>query len=131
MKVKCILEKVTQNQISVLGKNPDRKNDFGITVDKEYIVFGLTFYFDGWGNGCFVQIITDNDHLIQVPILLFEVVDNRMSSLWEFKLFSSGTIAMWPPSFYAEFYHDDLFEEIPEIVKDFNKVKHKIMTEFE
>ncbi|RKR84189.1 hypothetical protein BDD43_4416 [Mucilaginibacter gracilis] len=131
MKVRCNSVKISDSNLHTLGKNAAAKNHFNITIGKEYVVFGLIFGFDDWGCGCFAQILSDYDHLIQVPIILFDIVDNRISNYWDLRKSVDGNITLWPSSFYLEYYHDDLFEEVPDIVADFKKVKQSIITEFE
>lgn len=41
----------------------------------------------------------------------------------------SGTVALWPPSFFGEFYRDDLSEGVPEITDDYERVKRQIEAE--
>lgn len=130
MKIKSISLKLNETELHILGKHPSAKNHFHITVGKEYTVFGLTFEFNEFGNGCFVQIISDYNHLLHVPIALFEIIDSRISKYWEIRQFKQGGITMWPPSMYKEFYHDDLSEDVPEIIDDFKKVKEQILFEF-
>lgn len=119
MKIKCIQLKLNDSQCSILGKNPSAKNSFYLTLNREYAVFGLTFKNGEFGNGCFVEILSDHSHLISVPLILFEIVDHSISKYWMIKLFPEGTITMWPPSMYREFYHDDLSEDVVEVVEDF------------
>lgn len=128
MKISCNSKKLKTDQLYILGKHAESLNNFHITIGNDYIVFGLRF--NGVNNGCFVQILSDYNHLIEVPILLFDIIDSRSSGFWEIKLFSEGSITLWPPSFYREYYHDDLFEEVLEIVEDFKKVNQQITTEF-
>ncbi len=55
---------------------------FDITVGKEYVVYGLTTYF----NKVWYYICDDNrDYPIWYPAPLFEVVDNRASSFWKYR----------------------------------------------
>ena len=130
MKIKCISVKLNEDQLFVLGKYSSAKNHFSISLGEEYVVFGLTFEFNEFGNGCFVQILSNNNHLVHVPITLFDIIDERMSKYWELKKFPGGNIAIWPPTLYKEFYHDDLSEDVPEVVEDFKRIKEQILSEF-
>lgn len=131
MKVKCISEKLNTDQLHILGNNAARKNHFSISIGKEYTVFGLTSSFGDMGCGCFVQLLSDYDHLVHIPIVLFEIVDSRLSKYWELKRFADGDIAIWPPSLYQEYYHDDLSEDVYEVIEDFKLVKAQILHEFD
>jgi hypothetical protein len=130
MKVKCVAQQLKEEQYYMLGKNPIAKGHYSITSGKEYTVFGLSFLFGSDGNGCFIQILSDYEHLITVPIALFEIVDKRLSVLWELKIFNDGDVTLWPPSFYRDYYHDDLSEDIPDVVLDFKDLKVIILNEF-
>jgi hypothetical protein len=130
MRVKCISQKLDEDQNYKLYRNSKAKEYSHITLGKEYPVFGLSFLFDSEGNGCFVQILSDYDHLLSIPIALFEIIDKRMSVFWEFKRFNDDCLTLWPSSFYRDYYHDDLFEGVPDIVADFYNVKLKILNEF-
>lgn len=130
MKIKCVSVSLNEDQLYVLGKHANVKNNFSLSVGKEYVVFGLTFEFLESGNGCFVQILSDSNHLVHVPIILFEIIDNRMSKFWELKNFPDGNVAIWPPTLYREFYHDDLSEDTIEVTEDFKRVKEQILGEF-
>ena len=130
MKIKCIKEKLDDDQLSILGEYAHAKNSFSISADKEYIVFGLTFEFGDLGHGCFVQILSDNNHLMHVPMVQFVTTDDRVSKYWEIKSYSDGGVTLWPPSMYREFYHDDLTEDVIDVIEDFKRVKQQILSEF-
>lgn len=85
-------------------------------------MIGLTFSFGNIGIGCFLENISDYGRLTSAPECLFETVDPRVSKFWELKLLDNGDILLWPPSFYQDYYHDDLSEGVPEIVSDFKRV---------
>jgi hypothetical protein len=126
----CTSVTSTLEQKELMGK-PYSHSDFHISEGRKYVIFGLTFTSNGTkSNVCFLQIISDYGHLISVPIFLFDIVDKKVSKYWELKIFQDKGIALWPPSFYKEFYHDDLFEGVDEIVKDFKVVKANIEAEF-
>lgn len=131
MKLNCVSQKLQIIDLEILGEYPEKKNHFFITTGKEYVVFGLSFYSNRYGKGCFVQILSDHNHLIDVPIKLFKITDNRSSRYWNIKINENGDMFLWPASFFEEFYHDDLSEGIDHIVKDFDLVKDKILTEFD
>jgi hypothetical protein len=40
-----------------------------------------------------------------------------------------GDVCLWPPSFFAEFYHDKLSDGDPEIAKDFQRVYSELAEE--
>lgn len=130
MVVKCISQKLNNEQVEFVA-DIFKSSDFHVTIGKEYLIYGMTFNPSEGNKICLVQHISDNGHLVSSPILLFEVVDNRASQFWKIRLLPSGDVTLWPESFYKEFFHDDLFEEVPEIVDNFMKVKSLMENEFE
>ncbi len=126
MKILCKSKTLSSEHVQILGDYAEQKNHFHITVGKEYIVLALTFD----EHTCFVQIVSDYEHLIHVPIILFDVTDERISSYWIYRKLDDNCFALWPSSFFKEFYNDDLFEEVDEIVKDFSIVRAQIESEY-
>jgi len=107
-------------------------SDFHISKDKEYLVLGISFLFDPSVGRCsMVEIVNEYGHLSSVPLFLFEIINPSVSKYWKIKIFNEFTIAFWPEPFYREYFHDDLSENIEEVVNDFKKVKHLLEKEFE
>lgn len=67
--------------------------------------------------------------LISIPIELFEIIDSRVSKYWSIS-YSDSTTRFWPNEFYQEYFPDDLFEEVTEVISHFNEVKNKLEIEF-
>ena len=128
MIVRCKLSYPTEEQIAHLGPEFVRQQAFGIEPGEEYVVLALTVDFGSrhLGLGPWVRIYTRKHvaHIItSAPLCLFEVVDPRPSRYWELRAPEGATVAtLWPPSFYREYYHDDLSEDVPEVVADFERV---------
>ncbi|MFC4815679.1 hypothetical protein [Flavobacterium sp. GCM10023249] len=76
----------------------------------------------------YVQIYLDNK-LISIPVELFEIIDSRVSKYWLVS-YANSTTRLWPNEFYKEYFHDDLFEEVPEVLSQFSEVKNKLESEF-
>jgi hypothetical protein len=76
-----------------------------------------------------VDIASDSGYLYPVPLCLFEVIDGRVSQHWQVRQYEDGDLTLWPPSFYREYYHDDLIEGVPEVVDDFRRVRIQIEDE--
>jgi len=129
MIVRCISNELTVEQKGVLPEE-FRSSDFHVTIEREYIVFGLTINSINDQTVCLVQHISDYGHLINTPMFLFDITDKRVSKYWEIKIHSDESITFWIPSFYKEYYHDDLFEGVPEIKEDFEIMKKKIEEEY-
>src|SRR4029077_7096980 len=103
---------------------------FHITPGKEYIVFGLTIGIesDSAGKGLFIDHLSDSPlgYLVSTPACLFEIVDGTASRHWQLRIQKDGAVTRWPPSFYREYYHDDLSSLVPEVVQDFQRVRQLI-----
>jgi hypothetical protein len=126
MKVKCIVELPIDQQGLALGKhyNPG-KQTFNLSVGREYFVYGLTFL----SGAPWVEILEDFGYLYSAPLCLFEITDARVSRYWQLQIGPDSTVMLWPPSFYREYYFDDLIEGVPDILDDFRKVRTQIEAE--
>ncbi|WP_255156277.1 hypothetical protein [Ferruginibacter sp. HRS2-29] len=111
------------SQLELLPKSY-ANSDFHITELKKYLVFGITISVGASGNQiCDVQIVSDYGHIAHAPLVLFEIIDSRVSKYWQLKILKSGQIAFWPEKFFKEFFHDDLSEDIPSAIEDFKLVR--------
>lgn len=129
MIVKCIAELPTRDQAKRLGEHYRGGNQaFGVVPGTEYIVFALTML----GGEPWVEI-TDSDldpgYLWGVPLCLFEIVNPRLSVLWEARIVKNGELRLEPPSLSRHNYHDDLFEGVEEVVADFRRVRQDLEEE--
>lgn len=107
-----------------------RSAEFHISLDKEYVVLGISFMLDDSVGRCsFVEVTNDYGHLSSVPLLLFEIIDPRVSKYWVIRQLGSFTFTLWPNDFYTEYFHDDLSNNVPEIVESFNKIRIKLEEE--
>lgn len=131
MIVKCIAQRLTDEQVLAVGPKYLRSQDYHVEVGRKYIVYGLDFVLSHELHLANVHHLNDYGHLASTPMCLFEIVDDRMSSLWITKMIGLDLVAIWPPSFFQKYYHDDLSEGETHIVEDFKKVQHFIDSEFE
>ena len=124
MRVRCVREYPSEEQIAHLGPNFYRNQSFPITVGKEYLVLGIETYNNSvaYGTCVGIQYKTDDGNLLSTPIILFEITDPRVSNYWEARITDDGGLLLWPTAFYREYYHDDLSSGVPEVMKDFNYV---------
>jgi hypothetical protein len=79
---------------------------------KEYLLIGTLFSVFGIR---FLKSITyvyifDSNHLFEVPLELFEVVENKVSSEWSIKVWENGEITLWPDLFYQDGFLEDFAE---------------------
>ncbi|WP_061296267.1 hypothetical protein [Leptospira interrogans] len=100
MKVKCI--KLKTEKTYQIEHVPDWMEKF-MTVGEIYTVFGLDFDLDVLS----VCIFFDERHLVEVPMELFEVVDNTVSNEWKAKLWEDGRFTLWPEMFYEEDFSEN------------------------
>jgi hypothetical protein len=131
MRVRCLSASPSPEQLAAFGEGYYKNQALGVEPGTTYIVLGLTFHVRSnlYGTNVTVAIDDDEGHLAEVPLCLFEIVDDRASRYWVIRQWEGGADALWPPSFFAEFYHDDLSEGMPEMVSDYERVKRQIETE--
>jgi hypothetical protein len=131
MKVRCLHEYPTPEQLAQLGADLYRHQRFNITVGQKYLGLGLSFYFTSrlTGPGITFEHKDNDGEPTAAPAFLFEVIDPRASKYWELKIDEDGTARLWPPSFYSDFYHDDLSEDVPKVVKDYRQVLARLQEE--
>ena len=67
---------------------------------------------------------------IQCLAILFEIVDGSPSKYWQAVIGPSGQFVLWPPSWFAEYYHDRLSDGDPVIYADFLEVRDRLQTEY-
>ncbi len=125
MLVECIAEKPTADQIPLLGKRYlGPKQSYGVRLGGEYLVFAI----DADATVPWVQILDENDHLVSVPLCLFEIVEASLPSIWRARRENTG-LHLWPASFFRPFYHEDLLNGEAEVVADFKRVREILETE--
>jgi len=129
MRVRCVAESVTAEQGAKLGPlYQGGRQSFGVKLGSEYLVFGISVA-DG---AVLLEIAQEYDQLYPVPMLLFEIVDPKVPSLWQARQSEDGTLFLWPPSFFdREYYHQDLVEQVPSVVEDFRRVRRRLELETE
>jgi hypothetical protein len=133
MIVRCVSQYPNEDQLKYLGLKFFKDRAFGVILGREYIVFALTIVVepDASGRGLFLDHLTETNYgnLVRTPACLFEIVDGTASRYWEVRVREDGTVTLWPPSFYREYYHDDLSEGLPDVVEDFRRIRALIEAE--
>lgn len=124
MKVRCLQVYPDADQLATLGPAFFRERQFFITEGEIYLVLGLSFLWNArlFGSGMTLQVKNDYGRPTWAPACLFEIIDSRVSSYWELKIDGDGDVHLWPPSFYRDYYHDDLSEEVPAVLEDYKRV---------
>jgi hypothetical protein len=117
MKVKFKTKQIT-NELVAKFENPLLlKQDFHLDIDACYIVFGLYIRKNG---AITIDCLNKYDHLRDYPLDLFEVVDNTVSKYWLMKTREDGGVSFMPKEYYDnEYFHDDLSEDDPEMIRQF------------
>ncbi|EMO53201.1 hypothetical protein [Leptospira noguchii] len=116
MKVKCI--KLKTEKTYRIKHVPDWMEEF-MKIGDTYTVFGLEFNLDM----LYVSIFSDG-HLSDVPMELFEIIDEKASSEWKAKLWEDGRFTLWPEMFYEE----DFFENFSDWQTD-ERERFKVLRE--
>ena len=101
-----------------------------LELEHDYVVIGLQLETDSliWGSGVWVQL-ADGDGLLIVPLCLFDVIDSRLPRRWEVRRWEDESVTMWPPAFYAEYFHDDLAAAKAPAVEAFRRVRDALEIE--
>jgi hypothetical protein len=129
MIVRCVEPLPTPAQAKVLGAHYIAgKQQFGVVVGVEYVVFALKLL----GGQPWIDI-TDPDlepgYLFGAPLCLFEIVDARVPYIWQARIGNTGELRIAPSSFFRDYYYDDLFEGIADVVADFRAVRRQLEDE--
>jgi hypothetical protein len=133
MKVRCIARRPTPSQVAEFGFSSPFKRDFHVTIGKQYLVLALEFISESnfYGRGVLIEAIDDFGDWAMFPLLLFDVVDPRLSRYWIAQKTKDNSLMLGPPSFFRRYYHDDLTDGAPEIVADFRQVTALLEAEYE
>jgi hypothetical protein len=123
MVVKCRSDKQIEAQAQDIDEQPCNAKTFNLVESREYVVLGLTIFTrpESDRSGAWVTVLMEPEipTIIAAPLYMFEVLDPRASQHWEVKVSASGAVRLWPSSFFADYYHDDLSERAPAVVRDF------------
>jgi hypothetical protein len=131
MILKCVSNTLDQDLRDLLNPPDWFKGTFTVTAGKEYVALGLVIGREGcFGNSsCEVYIRDDHDKCCFLPLCLFNISDGTLSRHWTTKRTGPDEVRIWPPSFFRQYYHDDLSEDVPEIVADFEAVYQSLYDE--
>lgn len=124
MKVKCVSTYPSTDQLWKLGPTFYPGQTFAVTAGKEYLVLGLSFQVNSktLGTGVAIDLLSDSGFFVSAPLCLFEIIDSRVSRLWQLRSWEDGTITLWPPSFYAKYFVDDFNEDVPNVKSELMRV---------
>jgi hypothetical protein len=101
MKVRCI-----KNVIS----NPD-KNIINADM-RDYLTVGLVFWVYGisFRNGVAYLYVYNGNHLIELPVDLFDIIEVSVFPEWVIKTRTNGDVTLWPELFYREDFLENFSE---------------------
>jgi hypothetical protein len=133
MKVRCIANRLTQEQKKILGLDEGQNPQYQVSKGINYLVLGICFMIgNNHRNGIMYEIIDDvRKYSLSIPACLFEIVDSRPSKYWQAKGKEGMSLTLWPEEFYDEYFFDDLTEDIESVQKTFDIVVEKMKAEFE
>ena len=99
-----------------------KETEFPLTVGKDYTVYAIKEQ-----QGTIWYYIVDDNAMyypIQTPAPLFEVIDNRMSKYWRFKISDNGLLKIAFEQWFSDpYFYDKLTDQKEEEVAIFEKVK--------
>ena len=105
-----------------------KESEFQLSVGKEYIVYALYEW-----EGKIWYYICDERYTyypIHNPAPLFEVVDNRISKYWRFKLAPNGLLTLAFEQWFSDpYFYDKLTDQEEQAVLIFEQVKDLIDAE--
>ena len=99
-----------------------RQLQFSLTVGREYVVYA----FREWQGTIWYYICDDNYtyYPMQNPAPLFEVVDDRVSKYWRFKLSPNGFLMIAFEQWFTDpYFYDKLTDQEEAEVEIFDQVK--------
>jgi len=120
MKVKVIKTSISNPTKGTINANMDDYLELG----REFVVYAITKN----NNSCYFQIFDDN-HLVSIPSELFEITDRESSKYWEVRIDEDKVLKLWPKEFFNGYFHEDLADGEPEVVKIFENIKKKMTNE--
>ncbi len=108
MKVKCIKTVISKPDKSITN---DDVTGY-LKVGTIFWVYGIEFA----NNIVYVYVygIENFEHLLQVPLELFEIIDNTIPEVWLFGIQKYGGVTLWPKMFYEK----DFWENFTDHQKD-------------
>ncbi len=118
MRVICVSENLSPSQIEDLGPEFLRRQEFGITTGREYVVLGLHFHVRARhrGTGAWVELKDDMDSISWAPLVLFRIIDARPSRHWRINV-DGANVHLDLPQFERPHFHEDVADRDPEALR--------------
>ncbi len=89
-----------------------------LNVGDKYVVYGIRIS----NESNYFMIFNDN-HLVEVPSSMFEIVEGKVSPLWVVKNNNLNEVTLWPELFYKNSFFENFSEWMEKERKDFKKLK--------
>lgn len=126
MRIRCIAGEPSDEQIERLGDSYQRgRTIFPVDVGQEYEALGLSF----WDSVAWVEIAMQSEVVVSVPLFMFEVIDDRVPTVWRVRQHDDGGLSLWPACFYDEFFHDRLSNRDPKYLSAFRELLNELRRE--
>ncbi len=130
MRIRCIANSGTFLSETYLDPAVGRtkETEFQLTIGKSYTVYALY----QWQGSIWYYICDDGYTYYpqQNPAPLFEVIDNRLSSYWRFKVYPNGLLKLAFEEWLSDqYFYDKLTDGSEKEVLIFEKLKELIDTE--
>ena len=130
MRIRCIANTGTVLSETYLDPAVGRtkETEFQLTIGKEYTVYALY----QWQGSIWYYICDDGYTYYpqQNPAPLFEVIDNRLSSYWRFKVYPNNLLKLAFEAWLSDqYFYDKLTDGEETEVLIFEKLKELIDTE--
>jgi len=139
MKVVCLHRKLTKEMVKKLGLSESASEfEYDLEISKKYTVLSISqncednSNYNNYRTSKYPEIGIDNGFGLHfVPLYMFQVIDDRVSSYWHVK-FDEKTkwLSMKPELFYEEFFYDDYTNDFPNIVEKYESTLSLLENEF-
>ena len=128
MKIRCITNKPGEALSKKYYEYFSLKQDFHISIGKEYTVLGLIIYDYGL---ILTEVLSDHDNLVAVPLPFFTITESNGSKYWVVTQRDNMTTVR-PELFNRRYFHDDLLEgEDESLLQSFKSIVRLIEEEME
>ena len=101
MKVRCIKTSIDRPNRYITNCDMDEY----LSVGSLFWVYGIRFF-----KSIVYIYIFDNEHLFEVPLELFECLDNKTSNEWKIKVWNAEEVTLWPDLFYEDGFFENFSE---------------------
>lgn len=109
-------------------KNEEIESSPFLTIGKEYVVLGI--HIDGLGIQKYQIISDDND---DVPILTnisqFKIICNKIPKCWRVDINLNGNLYFSSEEWMGDSFWDDLYDEKPEAIAIYERIRDEIINE--